>query len=297
MATEEQTQYDTALILQTTVSHRGGQRITISNRTVTKLGFWLRKYGNPPGSYYFSIRKVSDDSVIVSEAVGTADSLTTTITYTEHTFASPPYINEEVRILVEYTSGNATNLITTYRQNDDVKASEDATYYQSGAYTDRTAQSDHAYIYTYTASGGPSGSATVTTQECTNTIARSSIGHGLYSAVGSSAVSQYGHCWSTSPEPTTADSKTENGAAPNLGQFKSSITGLTPGTTYYVRAYATNTEGTNYGADVTITTGTTIGKRYIWIEGKELHYFDEYGAERKIEGVPDASGLPWWWYY
>ena len=146
-----QVQYDTAQILQAADAHRAGQRLTISNRVVIKLGFWLRKFGTPDGSYYFAIRKVSDDSIIVREAVDLADNLTTTITYKEHTFASPAVANEEVRIMVEYGgdgAGDAANLITTYRQNNDVRTGEDATYYQSSAYTDRTAQSDHAYQYT-----------------------------------------------------------------------------------------------------------------------------------------------------
>ena len=54
--------------------------------------------------------------------------------------------------------------------------------------------------------------------------------------------------------PTTADSKTTDGAVSATGAFTSDITGLTPGTLYHVRAYATNTAGTAYGDDVTFTT-------------------------------------------
>ena len=69
-----------------------------------------------------------------------------------------------------------------------------------------------------------------------------------------------------------------------------------PGTLYYVAAYATTTGGTGYGSDVTITTGTTIGKRYIWTEGTDFHYFDAYGTERVLQGHAVASDkdiLPW----
>ncbi|HWZ22338.1 MAG TPA: hypothetical protein VNW06_06760, partial [Cytophagaceae bacterium] len=52
-------------------------------------------------------------------------------------------------------------------------------------------------------------------------------------------------CWSTTSGPTIADNKTSDGTG--TGTFISSITGLTPGTIYYVRAYATNSTGTTYG--------------------------------------------------
>ena len=65
-------------------------------------------------------------------------------------------------------------------------------------------------------------------------------------------VTARGVCWSTSHNPTVADAHTNNGTG--LGQFTSSITGLTPGTTYYVRAYATYSEGTAYGEEVSFFT-------------------------------------------
>ena len=125
---------------------------------------------------------------------------------------------------------------------------------------------------------------TVTTQECINTIAERTTGLGTIVAKGETDISQHGHVWATSPSPTTADSKTENGAAPNLGQFSSDITGIVVGTLYYVRAYATDSDGTTYGGDVTITTDTTVGRRHLWIEQEDLHYFDRYGTERKLKG-------------
>ena len=66
------------------------------------------------------------------------------------------------------------------------------------------------------------------------------------------AVSAKGVCWSTTAGPTIADSKSTDGTG--TGSFTSSIAGLTPATTYYVRAYATNSNGTSYGSEVTFTT-------------------------------------------
>lgn len=69
---------------------------------------------------------------------------------------------------------------------------------------------------------------------------------------GGATVTARGVCWSTSTGPTTASSITSNGIG--TGTFVSSLTGLIPGTTYYLRAYATNANGTAYGNEVTFTT-------------------------------------------
>lgn len=66
------------------------------------------------------------------------------------------------------------------------------------------------------------------------------------------AVTARGVCWSTQPKPTTADSHTTDGTG--VGTFKSIMTQLSENTTYYVRAYATNKNGTNYGEQITVTT-------------------------------------------
>lgn len=69
---------------------------------------------------------------------------------------------------------------------------------------------------------------------------------------GWSFVTERGVCWNTEPNPTIANSHTndQNG----LGHFTSSITGLSPNTVYYVRAYATNSVGTAYGNEFSFIT-------------------------------------------
>ncbi len=58
-------------------------------------------------------------------------------------------------------------------------------------------------------------------------------------------VTARGVCWSTSPIPTLSNSFTQDGSG--LGDFTSQISGLSPNTLYWVRAYATNISGTSYG--------------------------------------------------
>lgn len=67
---------------------------------------------------------------------------------------------------------------------------------------------------------------------------------------GGAAITARGVCWSTCETPTIADSKTTDGTG--TGSFTSNITGLTAYTTYYARAYATNSAGTGYGSSLSI---------------------------------------------
>ncbi len=69
---------------------------------------------------------------------------------------------------------------------------------------------------------------------------------------GGSAVTARGHCWNTTGSPTIADSHTTDGSG--TGSFTSSLTSLTPGETYYYRAYATNSVGTAYSNEYQFTT-------------------------------------------
>jgi uncharacterized protein (TIGR02145 family) len=93
--------------------------------------------------------------------------------------------------------------------------------------------------------------ATLTTAAVTAITATTATSGGNITADGGAAITVRGVCWATTANPTTANSKTTDGTG--TGQFTSSITGLTAGTAYHVRAYATNSSGTTYGNDVPFT--------------------------------------------
>src|SRR5690554_5745112 len=69
---------------------------------------------------------------------------------------------------------------------------------------------------------------------------------------GGAPITVHGVCWSTNENPTIDDNKTEDGTG--AVSFTSSVTGLEPNTTYYLRAYATNSAGTSYGSIMSFTT-------------------------------------------
>jgi hypothetical protein len=69
---------------------------------------------------------------------------------------------------------------------------------------------------------------------------------------GGQPVTERGVCWSISSNPTILDNKTNDGDG--QGTFNSLITGLDYSTTYYIRGYATNIVGTNYGNEIMFET-------------------------------------------
>lgn len=92
----------------------------------------------------------------------------------------------------------------------------------------------------------------VITAEISSVTQTSAICGGEVTSQGSSVVISKGLCWSTSDNPSINDSITKDGSG--LGNFTTSITGLNPGTEYFVRSYAINSSGTGYGETISFTT-------------------------------------------
>ena len=93
---------------------------------------------------------------------------------------------------------------------------------------------------------------TVTTAEITNIDWRSATGGGEVTDDGDATVTERGICWSTSHNPEVTGSHANSGTG--TGTFTINMTGLTAGTTYYVRAYAKNIAGVSYGEELSFAT-------------------------------------------
>jgi hypothetical protein len=127
----------------------------------------------------------------------------------------------------------------------------------------------------------------LTTSAVTSVTSTTATTGGDITDEGTSAVTARGVCWGTTENPTIEGSKTSDGSG--TGAFTSTITGLTPGTLYHVRAYATNDDGTNYGADVQFSTSSLIKSVSFWAEwqgGTEKWEFT-YGDDSKITMFED----------
>jgi hypothetical protein len=101
---------------------------------------------------------------------------------------------------------------------------------------------------------------TVATNTVTNITASGATVSGNVTSDGGAAVTERGFVYGTSVNPAIGGAGvTQAASGDGTGTFTANISGLTASTTYHLRAYATNSEGTSYGSDVPFTTLTTSG--------------------------------------
>ncbi|HBH82197.1 MAG: hypothetical protein A2X05_03425 [Bacteroidetes bacterium GWE2_41_25] len=131
------------------------------------------------------------------------------------------------------------------------------TTYYVRAYATNSAGTAYGNEVIFTTGVPPPVIPTLTTTAITGITQTTAASGGNISSDGGALVTARGICWNTSANPTIAlSTKTTNGTG--TGTFTSSLTGLTAGTTYYVRAYATNSAGTSYGNEINFTTSAVI---------------------------------------
>lgn len=126
----------------------------------------------------------------------------------------------------------------------------EATTYHVRAYATNAVGTSYGEDISFTTSAIPL--PIITTTAISNLSYITATSGGTITIYGGVTISAKGVCWSTTANPTTADSKTTDGMGGE--SFTSSITGLSIGTTYHVRAYAVYATGTAYGNDISFTT-------------------------------------------
>ncbi len=97
---------------------------------------------------------------------------------------------------------------------------------------------------------------------------------------GGYTITARGVCWNTSPNPDLGNNHTTDGTG--TGVFTSNLTGLTPNTKYYVRAYATNSAGTAYGEEFMLHTLIPIGTDF---QGGKVIYCYKVGEIGYVAGA------------
>jgi uncharacterized protein (TIGR02145 family) len=92
----------------------------------------------------------------------------------------------------------------------------------------------------------------VSTTSATEIKATTATAGGNVTDAGNGTITARGICWGTNPGPTITGNHTTDGTG--TGPFVSSLTNLTGSTTYFIRAYATNSAGTSYGNETSFET-------------------------------------------
>jgi uncharacterized protein (TIGR02145 family) len=114
---------------------------------------------------------------------------------------------------------------------------------------------------------------------------------GFIQDIGKDGITQYGHCWSIYMEPTIDfGTKTVYGFRNNIGSFQSDLTDLVPDVTYYVRAYATSSQGTVYGDEVDFSTTHETGT---FIDSRDGHTYKYVHIDNQIWMAENLAYLPY----
>ena len=161
--------------------------------------------------------------------------------------------------------------------------------YYVRAYATNSAGTAYGNEHSFTTTTGIPTLTTSAVSEITSTTA---ICGGNISSEGMAPVTARGVCWSTSNNPTIANSTTSDGTG--TGDFISNLTGLADNTTYFVRAYATNSAGTAYGNEVSFRFGhvTDIdGNTYEIVQiGNQIWMKENLKTTHYADGTPLVDG-------
>ena len=251
--------------LSTKTSNGTGIGSFTSNITGLSLGttYYVRSYAtNSSGTSYGTEISftTSAGSLATMSATVSATSITTSAATSGGNITADGGSSITARGVVWATTTSPTISLSTKTSNgtgtgsftSNITGLSAGTLYYVRSYATNAAGTNYGTEISFTTSAGSLAtiSATVAATSITSSGATSG---GNITADGGSSITARGVVWATTTSPTISlSTKTTDGTG--TGSFTSSITGLSAGTLYYVRSYATNTAGTSYGTQISFTT-------------------------------------------
>ena len=132
------------------------------------------------------------------------------------------------------------------------------TTYHIRAYATNADGTSYGNDVSFTTSNAPDAFPLFTTLSVSSIAQNSANSGGVVTENRGLPILVRGVCWSTSPNPLATDGHTSDGTG--VGKYTSTLLGLTPGTLYYLRAYATHANGTSYGNELSFTTIAVVNQ-------------------------------------
>ena len=180
--------------------------------------------------------------------------------------------------------------ITDFSENI-TNLSPNTTYYYKAYAENNQGLSYGPEKYFATTNGEPS----VTTGGISNVSTTSITLEGEITGEGEATITEHGHCWSTSPNPNINNSTPSTNGNGTVGAFTSDVESLIANTTYYYKAYATNSFNTTYGEEEEFTTTDGLPKVTIGVHSNiTATTADLQGEITEIGGAPITQhGFCW----
>ncbi|MHC1704131.1 MAG: hypothetical protein AB9846_09515 [Tenuifilaceae bacterium] len=255
--------------------YRAYSRNRIGNSYSTALNFTTPKDTRLPEVTTGSASSITLNTATLSGTITSFGQGATSVSQYGHVWSknSTPTLSDNKTQLGSTSSTSITSNLTGLTES---------TIYYYRAYATNSTGTSYGGVQNFTTYGVP----TVTTNDVTSITAATATSGGSVTATGGSSVTARGVCWSTNQNPTVSDSKTTNGTG--NGSYTSSITGLNPLTTYYVKAYATNQFGTGYGDQKILTT-----LKADWLRKTDFQGLARHGAVGFAIGTKGYIGTGW----
>lgn len=195
-------------------------RVDLTGLTSASLGFDWKANGEEISGTYYDYGEVYINTGSSDVLLSGANEFFGTTTFANKHLSLTPYVGGVVAIKFRWVNDNTTG-------NQPPFAVDNVTI-------------------------GNSDVPAVTTTSASSVTYNSASTGGNISSDGGATVTARGVCYGTSHNPSLSGNYTSDGTG--TGSFTSSLSGLTDNTTYYVRAYATNSTGTAYGSEISFTT-------------------------------------------
>ena len=235
----------------------GSQRVYAPGGAGNGLGYWPNETEANPDRYAQFVVKpqegttldVTDVSMNLGNSGGSTE-LRASVRYSVDGFATFTTLAEAIVLPSSALADTAFTLSAEVPEGDSLTVRV-YPWLEGGRDSGKYFNLSNVFVGGTTAGDPVVNLATVSTEPVTSVSTTTATSGGTVSSDGGGAVTARGVVFGTAPLPSLADASTEDGEG--VGAFVSEITGLTPGQTYYVRAYATNSAGTAYGEEFSFT--------------------------------------------